>query len=103
MFVRPCAASDATQIFDLIKTAARMDAIRGVAEHVFQQEFFSGPGGTVMERAAVADDGTPNGALAGFAWWEPHGDGLFVQGWVHPDWRRRLTAASTRRSRQASR
>jgi len=91
LITRPCTASDATRIADLINSAARNDAIRGMDEHVFQREFFSGPGGAVLDHAAVAciDDGTPEEAIAGFIWWEPHGDMLMVQGWVHPGRRRR--------------
>ena len=90
MLTRACTAADATPIFDLINTAARMDRIRGISEHVFQQEFFCGPTGAVLDRAAVAiaDNSTPGGVIAGFAWWEPHGDMLIMQGWVHPNWRR---------------
>lgn len=91
MITRLCTPSDATQIFDLINAAARKDAIRGIAEHVFQREYFSGLGGAVMDGAAVAcaKDETSEGAIAGFMWWEPHGDMLILQGWVHPAWRRR--------------
>src|SRR5260370_23033257 len=89
MYCRACEHSDAQPILALINAAVEVDKTSRVRESFFQQEFFSGPDGSPTDMASVAID--DDGAIAGFAWWHEFPDpyGLAIQGWVHPERRRR--------------
>jgi mycothiol synthase len=89
MYCRACEHSDAQPIFALINAAVELDKTSRVRESFFQEEFFSGPQGSPTDMASVAID--DDGAIAGFAWWHEFPDpyGLAIQGWVHPERRRR--------------
>src|SRR5712691_744476 len=89
MYCRACEHSDVQPILALINAAVEVDKTSRVRESFFQQEFFSGPDGSPTDMASVAID--DDGAIAAFAWWHEFPDpyGLAIQGWVHPERRRR--------------
>src|SRR5262249_13602055 len=82
----------------LIRAAVEVDKTSRVSDSFFQQEFFSGPNGSPTEKASVAID--YDGVISAFAWWHEFPDpyGIAIQGWVHPQGRRRGAGTGVLRS-----
>lgn len=85
--VRQYKAPDFALTLDAINTAAKVDRTRRLSDSTFQH-VLSGIGQGI-EAAVATFTQRSRVTTAGFVWWDATKAAQRLEGWVHPDWRRR--------------